>query len=222
MKKLYISLLLTVFTLGFSQNAFIANNLELVNGSFVPATVGNTNLQYSDIDGSPYINKNFREASIAENFEKVEARYDSYRDLVEYQSNDETRVVPKESQFNRIQFTSPNEVLVLANFGGAEAGYYYLLAEGNVSLFKELRTKFNPAKKATSSYGEDKAPFFNLDEPIYYIQIGEKILKQPKNEKQIIEIFPAKKMEIESFVKQNKIKFNKEGDLIKLIQFLNK
>ncbi|MFC6268309.1 hypothetical protein [Frigoriflavimonas asaccharolytica] len=221
MKNLFIPILLGVAVSSFGQNIRSIDDMQ--NGGYISYTaVSNSGtIKYSDIDGTPYLNKNLRITTIANDYEKVTARYDSYQDVVEFKQNDELRVLPKEAQFSRIEFTSPSETLVLENFPDNPLGYYFLLVEGNASLYKEVRTVFNEAEKAKSPYADDKLANFKLMDPSYYIKVGSKIFKKPKNQKEIIEALPGKKSEINSFVKKNNIKFNDEKDLVRFVKFLN-
>jgi len=47
------------------------------------------------------------------NYEKISVRYNSYKDEIEFQKDNNPRVLPKESQFSRIEISSPKQTLVL-------------------------------------------------------------------------------------------------------------
>ncbi len=180
-------------------------------------------LNYDEITGSPYLDKNFSVAKLADNYEKAPVRYSTLKDEIEFQKDGKTMVLPNEDQFSRVEIISPKTVLVRLDTGDDLKGYFFELVQGKYSLYKKIKTKFIDVVPATNSYATDRPASFKTLDPVYYIKIGEKeYIKKPKNQKEIIAQIPDKKAAIEEFVKSNKIKFNKEEDLIRLVDFLNK
>lgn len=210
------------------QNGYVTSVYQLLSGGYVdnritdPIAKEAGNFKYEDIAGSPYLNEEFRKASIAADYANIYARYDSYKDVIEYKIDNVVRILPKELQFNRIEFKNSDKIIILASFDGKTTGYYFLLVEGEVSVFKEVSTKFVPEKSTNSSYGSTKTAEFVRDKSNYYIQIGSVIIKNLKNIEKIIEIFPEKKSEILTFINMNNIKIDDEKDLLRLARFLNK
>jgi hypothetical protein len=52
-------------------------------------------------------------AKIATNYEQVPVRYNSYSDEVEFKKNGEVQVLPKNSDFSRIEIASPKQTIVM-------------------------------------------------------------------------------------------------------------
>lgn len=71
------------------------------------------------------------------NYEKISVRYNSYKDEIEFQKDNNPRVLPKESQFSRIVISSPKQTLVLLDTGDDLSGYFYELVNGRVALYKK-------------------------------------------------------------------------------------
>lgn len=178
-------------------------------------------LKYTEILGSPYLDKKFRDATVAKDYEKTVIRYNSYQDEIEFQKDGEPLVLPKEENFYRIEFSSPKETMVFLDTRDDLKGYFFELLNGKVSLYKKRKTKFIDAVPADNSYASDRAASFKLLEPIFYIKTETGYLKKPKNQKEIIAHFPDKKDALTAFFKENKIRFDKEEDLKKLVTFLN-
>ncbi len=84
-----------------------------------------------------------------------------------------------------------------------------------------MKTKFVDIKKASNSFSEDKPAYFLNIDPFYYIKTEKGFIKEPKGPKDVISQIPEKADQLTSFFKSNKIRFNKEEDLIKLTNFLN-
>ncbi|UZT96838.1 hypothetical protein ODZ84_16665 [Chryseobacterium fluminis] len=101
------------------------------------------------------------------------------------------------------------------------SGYFYELVNGKNKLYKKIKTKFIDMVPALNSYATDRPASFKTLEPVYYIKTENGFIKKPKNLKEITQQLPDKKEAIEEFAKSNKIKFNNEADLIKLVKFLN-
>lgn len=224
MKKLFVCVAAVLNIYAFSQNGLILSRNDLLGGTTFDNRVisgsGKT-IKYEDISGSPYQDKNFREAKISENYQNAQVRYNSYKDEIEFKSNEEIMVLPKDSKFERVEIISPKQVIVYRNIEGEPGGYYYELVGGKNTLYKKVRTRFFDMQPASTPYGSDKPAYFNTVSPVYYIIANGESIKKPKNQKQIIDLLPDKKEVLNSFFKENKIKLDKEEDLKKLVTFLN-
>lgn len=233
MRKIHVTLLLFSSIFTFAQNftpssyqggsgTLSINNLGGDHAVFnVKSENSGRSLKYDEIIGSPYLDKNFRDASVAKDYEKTSIRYNSYLDEIEFQKDSKPLVLPKEEKFSKIELTLPKETLVLLETDDNLKGYFFELVNGKISLYKKIKTKFIDALPAANSYASDRAASFKLLDPVYYIKTERSYIKKPKNQKEIIESFPDKKEALISFFKENKIKFDKEEDLKKTVIFLN-
>lgn len=227
MKKISSSILFLLFiSVSAQANFSLANNglgLPQDNAIFnkVNSPNGGRSLAYSDIQGNPYYGKGYSVAKFSGTNETAPARYNTYNDEVEFTKEDKSYVLPKNDTFSKIEFSNTKEVLVRLDTGDDLSGYFFELVHGKNSLYKKVKTKFIDAVPAVNSYASDRPAAFKNLEPIYYINTEGGYIKKPKNQKDIIERFPAKKDALTSFFKTNKIKFDKEEDLKKLVNFLN-
>jgi hypothetical protein len=181
-------------------------------------------LKYSEIKGSPYLNDSFSPAKATCCNEIMPMRYDTYTDEIEYKKEGTVYTLLKESPYTKIEFTSPKVVLTLEDIDH-KPGYFILLADGKNSLLKKITTKIeSPSgnKNPVSFASKDTNSNFRRDEPIYYVKTEKGTYKLLKNKKDILDLYPDKTTELNSFFDSNKIKFNKEESLIKLVNFLNK
>lgn len=220
MKKANIFLCLVISGFSLAQQTLSVNQVtgdhSVFNG--IVSTTGKQ-ITYDDIQGSPYLNKIFSVAKVGENFEEVPVRYNSYKDEIEFQKDGKPQVLPKDSKFSKIEIKSPKQTFVLLNTSD-DNGYFIELVNDKYSLYKKIKTIFRDAIPAANSYASDKPAQFKTQDPIYYIKTQNTFIKV-KNQKEIMEQFPDKKEILTSFFKSNKIKFDKEEDLIKLVNFLN-
>lgn len=226
MKKIILVLICVYSTQVFSQLQGTTSTVSTLNAryydDFANTDASGKVLKYEDITGTPYIDIAFKKAIISEEYPYVFIRYNAYKDEIEFKSEETLMVLPKDQQFNRIEILSPKEVLVYKTIEGNTDGYYYELVNGKTSLYKKMYTKFTDFKKATSPYAQDSPPIFKAQAPEFYIVAENKVIKNPRKEKEIIEVYSDKKNELKSFFKQNKIKFDEEQSLIRLVRFLNK
>lgn len=224
MKKVFLLIIAISSNYIFSQNV-ILSRYDLLGGAtfdnhVISGTSGKT-LKYDEISGSPYIDKTFREAKIANDYQNALVRYNTFKDEIEFKNKEEILILPKDEKFKKVEIISPKQVLTLLNLEGEPSGYYFELASGKYSLYKKIKTNFIDAKPASTPYGSDQPASFSTSTPIYYIVSNDKVIKKPKTQKQITETFVEKKEVLNSFFKENKIKFDKEEDLKKLVTFLN-
>jgi len=226
MRKIIISILLVSFIpLSAQQMTTLSyDGSRLLNHTFYQnGDSTGKGISYDDIQGTPYYDKAFSPAKfiVADRAETAVARYNMYFDEVEFKKDEETYSLVPDSPFTRIEFTRTKETLVKLDTGDDLKGYFFELSGGKNGLYKKLKSQFKNAVAARNSYEMDRPASFNTLDPVYYIKTESGYIKNPKKVKEITEAFPAKKDDIEKFVKSNNIKINKEADLIKLVKFLN-
>ncbi|WP_343643353.1 hypothetical protein [Chryseobacterium sp.] len=224
MKKITLIALLGISSFLFSQaNTIGLNSAGGTREVFfkIKSEGAGRALNYDEIIGSPYLNKNFSIAKVANDYENAPVRYNTFTEEIEFQKNGTTLALPKEEKFSRIEIFSPKTTLVRLDTQDDLSGYFFELVNGKTGLYKKIKTKFIDAVPAANSYASDRPASFKTLDPVYYIKTESGYIKKPKKIKDITEAFPAKKDEIENFVKSNNIKINKEEDLIKLVKFLN-
>lgn len=214
-------LLLLSSTILYSQQRVSINQLSGAQSVFGGVTSGNKTLKYDEIKGSPYVDENFKQARVAENYEEVAVRYNSYTDEVEFKKDGKVSVLPKSSTFSKILIKTPLQTIVYLETGDDLKGYFFELISGKVSLYKKVKTIFKDFVPSSNSYLTDKPAEFKKQESVYYLKIENDFIKKPKNIKDITDYYPENKEKLNLFVKNNKIKFNQEEDLEKLVSFLN-
>lgn len=178
-------------------------------------------------EGSPYMNKVFWLAKI-ENFEGVALlRYNANNDEFEFiDSSNDTLVLKKVVTYSNITFVSTQTNYRLVEYTDKDDkntfGYLVSLREKNdYTLFKRQKIEFYEPKPAKSSYDPSSPPRFVATKDAYYLKNKDQgIIPFPSNKKALLKIYPEKKEAIENFLKLNKISFDKDLDLIKLLDFL--
>ncbi len=189
----------------------------------------NEELKYSEIKGSPYLDKNFVKAKATCCNETLPMRYDIYADQIEYQKDGIVYVLLKQSPYFKIEFQN-NTTLVLDEIPGTSGlQYSVLLVDGKNSLLKKLGYKIETSSgdmptlnknPGAFSANSDKSSNFKAVTPIFYLKTDKGIIEL-KSKKDLYDLYPNSTSELDKFFDSNKIKFNKEDGLIKLVNFLN-
>lgn len=179
------------------------------------------NIAYDDIQGTPYFNKQYENLKVDGFKEVVLARYNMYSDEVEFMRGDDVLSFPQTKEYSNIQFVNSKQALLWLDGDGDQSGYFFILSNGKNKLVRKNKVKFTDMKPAATSYSETSpAKFTNM--PVTYFILTEKNEMVPlKNTKEIANYFPAQKEKINTFIKANKIKTEKEQDLLKLQNFIN-
>lgn len=221
--------------------------LVLIVSSFISimsyAQAGNENVSYSTgnffmrsnrpsskeyvVDGSPYTNGDkFNKVTIKGYSKEVQdLRYNAYEDEMEFKNGSELFYTNKENNL-KIQFPDLKktyESLTYTYDGKTKSGYLVLLVENpKFSLYKREKMELLRGEKSPNAYGKDANDYYAKETDLYLIAKDKKFSKFPKNTSEASGFFSIDKKELETFVKSNKINFNKEPDMIKLVEFVNK
>ncbi len=227
MKKT-ISLILLI-----SINFYYSQFFERVGAKYELSTTSTKAelLNYPEIKGSPYLSEGFTTAKVACCNEVLPMRYDTYADQVEYSKDGQVYILAKEQPYTKIIFKDSNTTLVLENVEkNSEPKYFVLLADGKNSLLKKVGSIIqqnsattalnrNPAAYSSAKAGEKAS--FKMVNPIYYLKTATGRISEIKDKGDVLALYPDKTNELNTFFKSNKVKFNKEEGLIKLVDFIN-
>lgn len=180
-----------------------------------------------EINGSPYIISSFSLVKVASIEEKTKMRYNVYKDEFEFiTAKNDTLILDKLEDFSDLNFVATNTKYKLVNYlninDKLQLGYLIEMHQKNdFGLFKKENINLNEEKIAKTSLEQNMPAKYYKSEDFYFLKSKDKIVEFPSNKKRLSKIFPEKKEAIETFVKENKIDFNKETDKIKLIDFLS-
>lgn len=177
-------------------------------------------MSYSDISGSAYIDDKFQKTEISGGYESIEARYNSYKDQVEFKKNDKIYVLDKSDVITRLKFTKSAQNLVLLKLNDAYGYYFELFSSGDKVLLKKYKTTLDIPVKSKNSYSSDDGLPSFVTKAIYYIGINGKFYQIDDKRKKIYGLFPDRKTELESKVKTKKIDINDDSGLIEFVELL--
>ncbi|HYQ59145.1 MAG TPA: hypothetical protein VEP89_17505 [Draconibacterium sp.] len=179
-----------------------------------------------NIDGSPYLNEEFIEGTIYTyqkvQFEGIPLRYNIYLDDLEFRTPDNDilalatpeiveKAVVGEYNLSYIPYMLANRM---------KRGYFILLKEGDLSLYARPVISFQEAE-AAGAYAEAQPAKYVEQPNDYYLRFGMDAAIKIETKKDLENAFSDHQKEIESFIKKNKVKPNKEDKLIALVEYYN-
>ncbi len=184
-----------------------------------------------ELEGNPYWDEHWGLASveISGRKELVEGnyvRYDIYRDEVEFNLKDGVKVLPGGKVVSIVWqdsvFSIPRFLVRANQFqenGVPLTGFVEILVDKEMTLLKRSvldlqQPTYNPALDV----GRKNPRIVKGHQ--YYISINNNLTRL-KSKKDIKEVMPNFKSEVENFIKKNSIKVNSENDLIKLVEYYN-
>lgn len=226
MKKIFLILCLPLATtLSFAQagndNVFLSSDKIFTLGKRVKSG------EYV-VDGNPYSNgKNFDKVSIdgyAKNVQDL--RYNAYADEMEFFNKNETYYIDK-IEGTLIHFPTLNKTYVVKKYdylGNTKVGYLVFLNKegGKYGLYKREKVELIPGEKSPNAYGKDANDYYAKEKDLYLVSSGNTFYKLPKNIDELAGQLSIDKKKLQDFGKSNKLNFNKEADLVKLFNFINK
>lgn len=178
----------------------------------------------ADVKGSPYLDEAYVEAEIsfANNTRTVTARYNAYKDLIEYKQNGVALVLDPAPTIKRVQLGEENFVVEKYEADGkTKTGYFEMIDSGKVSLYAKKEVRYIPARKGASMDGKDLPAEFRRTPDTYYLKVGDGKLEEIKNIKSMIALFPDKQDELSKFAKKEKISTRDEAELLQLMKYYN-
>lgn len=210
--------------LGFSQRQGTITKLE---DSGIRLSETRYRAAVKTTSGTPYINKAFFHAKVGDIISNALMRYNAANDEFEFiNSTNDTLVLNKTAAFSNITFTYPKLDYFLVNYaeknGRMNMGYLIKLYDkNNILLYKRQKIAYYEATSAKSSYDTPTSAKYVLNKDTFFMKNNEsEVTEVPTSRKGFLKLFPEKKTEIEAFVKQNNTDFEKEQDLIRLVDFL--
>ena len=206
------------------------------------AQAGNENVSYSTgnffmkgnrpstreyiIEGTPYVNGDKFTKVVIKDYSKnvQDLRYNAYEDEMEFKIDEQLYYANKENNL-KIYFPTLNKTYKCFNYnydGKSKLGYLVVLVDGpKYSLYKKEKMELLKGEKSSNAYSKDANDYYTKEKDLYLVSKNNQLSKFPKKIGDASEFFSIDKKELENFVKTNKINFNKEADLIKLVEFVN-
>ncbi len=176
------------------------------------------------IEGSPYLDEDFREGTATVNGKKLQNIFLRYNVLEE---NIEIKTQPGEEAV----YMLPDKEQVLYIIGSDSIKYNQIIHEGKVisgyfvnsftgekyKLLKKPEISFAEAVKAKTGYEKDKPAKMNITEKYYLLQDGKEVIEVSLKHRDIKRLFQSEPSK--NYLSDNKVR--SEQDLISFIAWLD-
>lgn len=176
---------------------------------------------YHDIQGSPYLNSEFTEGIIylkdTAAF-KLPLRFNIYTNEMEYRVNGVNYIVGNPQSLKKIELGGSVFIFLPAI---PKRGYYELLQTGKCILIQERTVSFTPSEGPKPIVGTITPARFSKDSDIFFMFIGDSGPVEVKNMKSLLAAMQDQRANIETYIKQEKIKSAKKENLIRITAYYN-
>ncbi|HCC69990.1 MAG TPA: hypothetical protein DEQ09_02400 [Bacteroidales bacterium] len=179
---------------------------------------------YENIGGTPYLNKEFEPGKVYLKSGEVftgEYRFDLYANQIQFINEGSRYVISYPDKIYKVELNGHTFKYIDYKIdAGIRNGYFITLVEGYYSLYlKKSKRLKDPVP--TKPYQQARPAKFLDYKDCYYIKIGDEPAIRVKNMKGIIKISGNLGLDVEDFIKREKIKLSREYDLVKLVNYIN-
>lgn len=194
----------------FAQNNLLIDEMTFLLNSKPRAITD------ADVEGSVYLDKEYKMAQITGVEGSWPIRYDAFRDEIEVKKGNDVFALKKEIAFNDIKFVDKDERIILAEYdleNKKQIGYLFeLLKMPKVELYKKYTIIFKKAKEATTTLEISTPSRFLTQDPIYFIKESATAdyIQLDKKAKKMLIMHPEIKEKIKKCNKESNIDLSKE------------
>ena len=188
---------------------------------------GALSITHSAIAGNPYLNKEFKKGQPISKynmkFPVIPLRYNIYTDNIEYKSPENKIFALKDE--DKIQgYTIDDTTLIYSTFyekkNKLSSGYFQVLTPGKVMGLLRY-TVYLLQAQPERPYIPAKPERFSPVSKSFYLKIGNTPATVVSKMKEVVQLFPKQKNQLNQFVKKEGIRLQKQDDFMKLVQYIN-
>jgi hypothetical protein len=183
-----------------------------INGRPVFATL------YTDVEGSPYLRDDYEPSSFkavsGKKYEVARARYNAYQNELEYMQKDKPLVLSQELiEFTLRDGTYRRGFMPIDDL--TDKQFYNVLYDGTkVKLLKRVSVIIQKEKPYNSATETKRF----VKNETYYLSNQGKMTRLKKDKKSLLEALSDKKDGLEAFIKEQKLRFSNENELILAVE----
>lgn len=182
---------------------------------------------YSDIEGDPYLFRDFHDGSVKmKNGEEYNAplRYDIYSGEIHFKAKDQVYALINLEELESVKIKDTKFVYTSYKMSegteNSKETYFEVLQEGNYMLLAKKNIRIQDAEPA-KLYVEAKPAKFIVLEDSFFIKTKNEPAVRIKSKKDLDLYFEDKSDGVIDFTKKQKLKVNKSEDLIQIVKFAN-
>ena len=178
------------------------------------------------IVGSSYINESFSPAKINDKNEIYAIRYNALQDKMEIDKSGSIYNL-NTNLISSITFNTINKTYKVYTYeditNNKQKGFFVVLFSGSkLSLLLQEKIKYIEERIAKNGYEDYTPPTLKRVNDMLFFADENGIVKELSNRKKdVLAIFSSKENEIELYIKENKLNYKKEKDLITIFSYYN-
>ncbi len=180
---------------------------------------------YENVKGSPFVQADFVKGDVYTsngNFMQVDMRFDAFEGTFALLLDGKVTYLDQTESIQKVSLGGTD--YFLKNIGTAvkpKVLFMALLYKGQLSLFAKHNVNLRPEEPPRAMETEVRPAQFVKQNDSYYLQMGSGNILRIESFKDFGEIFADKAESIKAYVKQEKLNFKKQEDIIKLVKFCN-
>ncbi len=222
---------LTVFAICLVTSMVFSQTQEIRDQPLdqVAYNVNSKNPKYESVEGSPYLNAAFLPAKINGSKQTKLVRFNAVDNAIEVMI-DSTKVLTlkmSDSYTIKLLDGSNKEYQNLGyknDEGKFDRSFFELVhSRNNYGLYLKERIKYIESVKNKNPYQEDSSAKFLKVRDVFYINnflsLSPELIEIPKKKKQFINLFKDRSIEIQKFIKKEKLDNEDMNDLVKIFDY---
>lgn len=221
-----------LFNLLFFSSTLFAQDLEGINSvnhmrgylrKSLQMEEGLKSLTYQDIEGSPFMTKDFGLGKVFTKdgvFDKVKMKYDIYADAFLFDLNGSELYLEATEYVTKV--IVDNQIFVISGLPNSKKkpGFVIQLDSNKVSLYAKKNIYFRSAEPAKAIEARPTPAAFLPRANKYFVRVGSGPLVLIEKIKDIYELFPAEEDSLKKYIKTEDLSFKTEADLVKIVRFV--
>jgi hypothetical protein len=181
--------------------------------------------QYVDYDGSPYYYEEWKtgQVTMVDDIvkENVQIKYDVFKDALMVIQN-QAEMVVNENMIKSFTIITVGDDLKILNEKfirlKGKRGYYLEIFNGeNISVYRKYQRSILDV--TTGGYGDYNKKKFDSQDQYYYFTEADGLKMFSLKKKELREIFGEKSEEVESYAKENKLKYKENSDVAAIFKY---
>ncbi len=167
-----------------------------------------------------YLTEGFKPSKIDDQKKIFFLRYNIFEDQMEFVKDDNLYYMQKNLN-TKVFFRTLSKTYKCLNHN-RDLGYYTLHIESDkLGLVTKETVRFIEAKKAETSYGEDKPANFRRQKDQHYFVMDNQLYKVEKKKKDFLAFFKSNQGAVKKHMKSKKLSYKNISDLKEIVKFYN-
>lgn len=183
---------------------------------------------YADIQGDPFLYKDFTEGKLIMNtgeIYKLQMRYDIYANQIQFEDNNEVFQLLNADRLSGIivdtlAFRYCRILKSPGDEASTESSYFIVRTDGKCSLLVRKSIRLQPAV-LPQAYKDAQPAEFIPTADMYYLDLQGKGAIRISNKKELLNILSDKKAEVEKYMDSNRLGAKNVKDLAKIVAYYN-